>query len=68
MSAEVEAAIRAERAAMGDFIAERIAAVKAQAARFQIGEDAAALTIRQLEALGEMIAIGLHEPDGEEKA
>lgn len=42
------------------FIAERIAALKAQVANGKIGEDAAALTIRHLEALAEMIALGLH--------
>lgn len=48
-----------------DFIAERIAALKAQVANGKIGEDAAALTIRHLEALSEMIALGLHHGGGE---
>lgn len=43
------------------FIAERIAALKAQVANGKISEDAAALTIRQLEAVIEMIELGLHD-------
>lgn len=42
------------------FLAERIAALKAQVANGKISEDAAALSIRHLEAVLEMIGLGLH--------
>lgn len=49
-----------------EFLAERIAALKAQVANGKISEDAAALTIRQLEAVIEMIELGLHDmPEAE---
>lgn len=42
------------------FLAERIAALKAQVDKGLLTEEAAALTIRQLEAVSEMIGLGLH--------
>ncbi len=43
------------------FLAERIVALKAQVEKGLLTEEAAALTIRQLEAVIEMIAQGLHD-------